>query len=306
MKTVIHIGTYKTGTSTIQSFCRQNGDFLVKHGLFFPAPDSETLRNQHAHVIEDCVEGRYEKIQQYIRVSHEKASALGCDTVILSSEGFSSLNRSHIEKLIEVIDGDVEVIVYFRNVYKYIISTIGQLLKEPSKNLVSGRMAKQLQARLDYDKVVTSWDVSGIRKMHVFSFDKVSKSLVRNFFESVSGKPFMDEKSVKMENKNVSVGMTSMLFLTLNGIIKKHDDHERLHKKYFTPYKLVGSRTTVNELRLARMIYDVMHQEITHPLLREIADELTYYNEADFLEEQPVEFLDAWIACLSSLKKEKS
>lgn len=208
MKTVIHMGTYKTGTSTIQSFCGQNPDFLKEHGLYYPAPNSVTLRNQHAHIIDECVHQKYTDIKEYISESQKKALSLGCETLILSSEGFSSLAKEHVEELVNCIGGDVEVVVYFRNVYKYIISTIGQLLKNPSQNLTSGRMARQLECRLDYDKVLHSWDVQGVKKIHAYCFDNVSKALVQNFIEASSGKPMTEAISVKMEDRNIGLGMT--------------------------------------------------------------------------------------------------
>ena len=36
MELIIHIGTHKTGTSSLQTFLATNRSVLIKHGIYYP------------------------------------------------------------------------------------------------------------------------------------------------------------------------------------------------------------------------------------------------------------------------------
>ena len=43
MRLILHIGTHKTGTSSLQLFCRNNRKALLEHGIFYPKTSHNAL-----------------------------------------------------------------------------------------------------------------------------------------------------------------------------------------------------------------------------------------------------------------------
>ena len=78
----LHVGTHKTGTSTIQEECSKNRSKLQQLGVLYPESVSQGI-NHHAiaHLIMD---GELEKVNQYI--INIKEQSKNYDSVLLSSE----------------------------------------------------------------------------------------------------------------------------------------------------------------------------------------------------------------------------
>lgn len=129
-KLILHIGTEKTGTTTIQHFCHQNRELLEEQGFYYPkigfcdfahfslvAPfhpiDNGGRRLEFAPEGTYRVEEEWNPIKELFH-SHENI------TVLISAEHFSSrLKSAGIERLKETInwlgdDVDVEILMFVR------------------------------------------------------------------------------------------------------------------------------------------------------------------------------------------------
>lgn len=212
MKTIIHIGQHKTGTTSIQNFLRDNRKALLKNGFYVPSRiagydhPSHFILNVYA-----LAEGRYSSMKdelvstkgkQYIDILEIKlkrdiehiykdASQKKSKEVLWSNEGLYLLNTvAEYKRLIGLFSEystEVEVVCCFRDVKSYRNSYIKQLRKQNiplSDNPDSYRYVEPDSWLFDYKK-----------KQDLLSevFDKCTYFLydpndnVKKFLEAIGG-----------------------------------------------------------------------------------------------------------------------
>lgn len=139
MKTLyVHIGTAKTGTTSIQNFCIDNQKVLNQKGYYYPRfpyryENVSPRRNGH-FLLDDEIkdkQGRFREAMDCIRGAFENY-----DNIILSEETIWSISkkaRMEIFKALkeESIEGgfQVKIIVYFRRQDEYMSSSWSQDVK---------------------------------------------------------------------------------------------------------------------------------------------------------------------------------
>ncbi|XQF90874.1 sulfotransferase [Pseudoalteromonas espejiana] len=112
MKTIIHIGPPKTGTSAIQKWLKDHASYLLSKGVYYPEhqQDSNGISSGNFLSVFSAHNGDYvfnpKKLQDIIT----KAQAANCSTLLLSSEFFFS----RLPALIKAIP-DAQFIAYVRN-----------------------------------------------------------------------------------------------------------------------------------------------------------------------------------------------
>ena len=115
LKTIIHIGQHKTGTTSIQHYLRNNRQDLVKHGLYYP--DSLSGFDNPSHFLLNVYslnKFRYSPMKEMLLKNetpefflelknnlesdiarhYEEAERLGCKEIVWSNEGLYLLNSS--------------------------------------------------------------------------------------------------------------------------------------------------------------------------------------------------------------------
>ena len=136
MRCILHIGTEKTGTSSIQSFLRQNRDVLRSHGILCAksvgAPNnralpvaaySPTRRDEYTQNLGIQTDLQLTAHQEEIiaALRDEVAGAGDVDTVIFSSEHIHSrlTTEGAVERLHRLVENlqleEIDIIVYLRN-----------------------------------------------------------------------------------------------------------------------------------------------------------------------------------------------
>lgn len=86
MKLILHVGSHKTGTTSIQSTLAENRDWLLERGFFYPnITQTNHSHNEFAHRLAVADTEEIDAIRKYI-------SAIGANnsTTILSAEEFSA------------------------------------------------------------------------------------------------------------------------------------------------------------------------------------------------------------------------
>ena len=267
MKVVLHIGTYKTGTSTLQHFFRNNSEELRKHSVYYPDSPSHRTRNQHAELASMVAGQKWDDVLSYINLSILAAKEHNCTTLLLSSEAFSSLNRVDVEKLISIFEIEIEivVVVVFRNIYDYFYSTLCQLIKSPDKNLFTGKIVGQVKRRLNYDSMIESWDHERA-DLKVYSFNDMKLELISSFFNVLGIKV----SPKKLESRNVGFNLREMVYFVLSGTIKNHKDHEILHKRFFRENSVLKNKPSVSEMLVVKAFCDLVGYSCSHEKLSHI------------------------------------
>ena len=180
MRTLIHIGQHKTGTTSIQHYLKYNRTVLCKQGLY--VPDSIASYESPSHYIlniyalaqermspmkesflrdttPDALDLLNEKLPVEIEKHYQAARQAGCTDIIWSNEGLYLLNSVYeFKKLTELFEkhsNELVCICCFRELDSYKRSYKKQLAKTaipPSTNSDSYRYTEDDSWLFDYPK----------------------------------------------------------------------------------------------------------------------------------------------------------
>ncbi len=186
-KLILHIGTGKTGTSSIQNFLYHQKDELAsKYGIFYP--DLGLTKNAH---FGEMIYAHYRLCGWAVQ---QDAGSLGrvcaellqsaCETAIISCEDFyHRLGREQIQNLKEVFQNfDVQVVCYIRRQDKYMESAWKQQVKVgamrmPFEDFLKRHCDSQYLPEVhgNYYRMLRIWaDVFGVDKLTIRIFDPVT------------------------------------------------------------------------------------------------------------------------------------
>ncbi|BFM20140.1 hypothetical protein [Gilvimarinus japonicus] len=192
---VLHIGTEKTGTSSIQHFLSNNRAELAAEGVVYPRFTGLNGGSQWGVVA--AVQGRPWKTEIGARLGirnkggadtyrqrlleafdQELLACPGCHTLILSSEHFHSRligpARLHaLKKLLSRWSDNVQVVVYFRRQDRVAISHYSTKLKtgQAEPRVFSAIAGDLLPYYYDYERIYANWSrVFGEKALHAGIF----------------------------------------------------------------------------------------------------------------------------------------
>lgn len=158
MKTVyLHIGFGKTGTSSVQLFSFNNREKLIELGLLYPT----TGLSPYAH--HDLAP--YQTIEMpgeigaLYKILVEEIARSHVNRVLISSENFCFLEKSHVVKIKEFLSVyHVKIIFYVRNQVKLIESTFLQWQREgwQYENSIE-RFYNEHKASFDFSLRIQPW-----------------------------------------------------------------------------------------------------------------------------------------------------
>ena len=135
---LLHIGTPKTGTSSIQHFLFQNREILLQKGWDYPDLKSKlSYLHDFAHNPEKNGNVFYEGIKLYPRASEVSDSVLHIleefvhnNNVLLSAEEFYEYDTEDLLTRIKERITNVKVIIYLRRQDLYVESRWNQIVKD--------------------------------------------------------------------------------------------------------------------------------------------------------------------------------
>ena len=200
MKVVIHIGTEKTGTSSIQAFLVQNKCELAKQGFFYLHTNG---RNEYRDFPAYCLE--QDQIDDYFRhnrVTDEKARKKfdedflsrykqsiesipeSIHTVVISSEHFSSRLKSieevcRAKELLEQYFSSVQIICYLRDQVAKICSSYSTVVKSGQLVTFDEFFNSQIDLHKtrvnEYDRKLALWEKAfGVENIDVRIFTRAN------------------------------------------------------------------------------------------------------------------------------------
>lgn len=172
---VLHVGTHKTGTTSIQQALRDNRDALRRAGICYPDPSRDPHPHLPAHnfIYRATLNGAEAMAAERDLIMAEfKASRADC--LILSEEGLS-LPRDALQEFFapwrDVFD--FEIVCFLRRQDRYAESLFSQYVRE-RKPIATGTIAEfvkvpEIAARFDYDTNLQRWDAFG--PVHAVNYD---------------------------------------------------------------------------------------------------------------------------------------
>lgn len=114
MDLVVHIGTHKTATTSIQHFCVMNKDVLTREGYFYPK--SHFSAYEHNFLPDRLSRGDTEFVHRFMSDAVRDATALGCHTVVISAESFYAMTGFFLTPRVKKGSG---LLVAFTREYEY-------------------------------------------------------------------------------------------------------------------------------------------------------------------------------------------
>ncbi len=212
-KLLLHIGTHKTGTTSIQRFCAANRNALRDHGLWYPPADVGKFPKHYAHhrvahsiALRDPDFGPDDASHFFDRVRRQ----LGNDeTAVISAEpmyrhlladgeparGLLKLSAEETERQFRnyaaatqeaIGDFDVTVLVMLRRQDLFLESLYAEQVLSTGYNRTIERFAVERRALLDYAARLTGWaEVFGASNLSVKVFErsKLTVPIERTFIE---------------------------------------------------------------------------------------------------------------------------
>lgn len=95
MNLLLHIGTHKTGTTSLQHFLTLNRDVLRAHGYFYPEnKDSAYVFN---FLASNLAHGKEAQTRDFMAKAQQEAREDDCHTVVISAESFYAMTAFFVD-----------------------------------------------------------------------------------------------------------------------------------------------------------------------------------------------------------------
>jgi hypothetical protein len=219
MRYVLHIGTNKTGTSTLQAYLGTQRDLLLERGIWYPKIGKfEFAHHDFAEAIK--LGGDFARFGLDPASLSGTAVPSGVDTVLISSENFHTVRD--ISAVAALFPPDqTQVVLYLREHISYLSSWYQQDV-QAARALITCTFFEYAQLRgYPFMDLVARWQSVYGENLHVGAYDRsklVGGDIVEDFFSvTFKSKP---PTARKFEDKNPSIS-GNLLFakLVLNHLL---------------------------------------------------------------------------------------
>ena len=172
---ILHAGTPKTGTTSLQHWLYNNRNLLLKNGILYPSNVFSRQEPKHQWLVEAHRTEASEVLAMQSQLINDEISSLSqipIRTILLSTEGLSNhffdLIQPSKESWIKVVKASpVKVIIAFRDPLQYSLSRYRQnLINPPSSNPYHATQLsldelctdRSWLRALDYQQIIEFWN----------------------------------------------------------------------------------------------------------------------------------------------------
>jgi hypothetical protein len=242
----LHIGMGKTGTSSIQYFCRDNRPALASHGLLYPESPGAARHYKVSLSVKSPAE--LERSPLWLRQTHtdperfrrwfrrclrDEIEASGLSRVLLSDEGIYGSSQQSLERLGRWMSRTASthrVVVYLRRQDDHLVSRYQQEIKVGAVERLQDWAGRDMKGVYDYDD-----RLSRIRRgmvpteIVVRPFERssfVNGSLLQDFLDAV-GVDARASEMTQVVDRNASLDAESVEFLRLLNLHRLEDPSAR-------------------------------------------------------------------------------
>lgn len=188
-RVVIHIGTHKTGTTSIQEALEKNRARLAARSVWYARTD----REPHAHLPKHSSLARAlrqgaDHADAEISLLLDEFAASRCDTLVLSAEGFSELGAASLAPLRALsADFRVEGVCFLRRPDLFAEALWNQFCREgrEKRTIRDFARADGVRARLRYATLLDIW--SDVATVRAADFDRARKAGLLRAFADLAG-----------------------------------------------------------------------------------------------------------------------
>lgn len=272
-KLILHIGAWKTGTTSIQETLFHNREELLKNKTYYHdvLPNNIFLiplfkENHQEHV---AVKSFKQGLTELKKIGKDFIKRIPeilkhHDTIILSSEFLLDLNKNEIEKIkYELSDyfDNITVVCYVRAPISHFTSAVNEQVKQGHYPLELA-YEKHIDIK-EYDRIEYWSDIFGIDNMIISAFDKEKfhdGNLIKDFLKR-NGIPEFNEGSFKdKENStlsNMAVYIASEIAKIAPSFSNERPNCQFLHNikgpRFFIPEELQRKCKKINKERISKI-----------------------------------------------------
>lgn len=276
MKIYIHAGMHKTGTTTIQHFCRNNRKFLKSNKIYWPQEDGPIHPGQHSGLAKLLTRKKWLETRTYIDRAIAEAKQNNCQSVLLSGERFYLVNKAQQEILQKhFFDLDIKIIIYFRNIYEHIISVLSTKAKNDDLLADQDRPLAAFAHRLDYTSLIEKWEhIVGEENVSVKCYDTDRAMLIESFLSEL-GIEEQDHIDINISMKRNYSGdfHTLILFFLMDAF--KDESFKKAYRDWAENNSNNYSKSngiSEAQYRLASSIFKKFGGDFRHPKLAQHKD----------------------------------
>jgi hypothetical protein len=230
---IIHIGTHKTGSTSLQKTMRDARAELLQAGVLYPMALRGHISFKHALLLEAVKTPDEALIGRYCEALLTEFTASGAHTMILSEERLWR-NRTTFNSLLKRLRGvfKIEIVAYLRRPDLYMESLYNQMLRSSSKG--EQRTADdfwrdtEVFGRLSYHRILSLWrqEADAVTALD-FSREVKAHGLTESFFRAIKLKP--PALAAEQEANKSPDGQAVLTLRTLRESGARHDALVLLH-----------------------------------------------------------------------------
>lgn len=258
---ILHIGSHKTGTTTVQRALFQNADILLKHDVCYPIIPNNYNNHDHGRSLATLFSTRPEKIPGNIRArltdptnikkikKHYRAALEDylynpkIQKVIFSGELLFLLRNEEVKRLYQWLSqfsNNITVVCCTRNPVDWYTSWAQQHLKSRSatidsyfETMCAPENQQDFKCIKNYDCIKNYIAHFGKDKVVVYDFDKHRENLYQKFLGSCSlEKKLIEELSNKPTvNRNESLSHEATIILDRMNALKPDTTKPKMSAK---------------------------------------------------------------------------
>lgn len=283
MKLTIHIGTRKTGTTSIQAFLRKNKENLFKSGIyvldysslnqyeFALASDISHNLTYYIKKLSNSVGYEFKKYSDDFFYNFEKelnSLPKNINKVIVSCEDCSLLDNNSIKYLkdrISVFFDSIEIISYFRRQDRYVASNVTTALRSGFNVCLDDIFNKNDIRHLLYNEIMENWsDHFGRENIKCRIFEK--ESLIENnlisdflFTAQINNIPNLDISTIS-SNESIDI-VTAKCIEAYNNSERLKNEPEDFRNSLIKKIKNNNELKFLPERKLAVDFMTVFYEE---------------------------------------------
>lgn len=191
---LIHIGTHKTGSTSLQQLFTRASDRLFEDGILYPESGRPDEHSPHGHHLlawsiqqKRGLDARTEWTQ-VVNEAEDRPASL----VLISSEEFESCTHAQIQRIRDFFPhSTVRALVYLRDPVDYVISQYKQNISSSGETRSFRSFAEALIDRCDYSALVQRWEEGLGEPVVVRSFEtcREKEGLETSFLKAIGVDP---------------------------------------------------------------------------------------------------------------------
>ncbi len=218
MKLILHIGTHKTATTSLQHFFALNRQRLITQGFFYP--DNQDSAYVFNFLASRIAFGKQQEAADFLAKARQQAEQANCHTVLISGESFYAMTAfffdlqkrgrtedywTHEERLVQAVKKccagfeDVRIVCIFRPQDELAGSLYNQMVKNTFGISESyAEFLGETRPLYDYERHIALWEaVFGKDHMVLKNFLSIRHDVIRDFCQSFLNEVCFERAEVK-------------------------------------------------------------------------------------------------------------